>query len=366
MPRPQRILWALTSHGLGHLTRSLALASALRERQPGLEYVVATTIPRERVARDLAPPFEHRAVAYEPGTLQRSCFELDVTATREAYRRFLEGRAQRLRDEERFLRDAGCCAVVSDIPALPVRAAANLGMTAIGVANFTWDWILEPILSGSAAEAALDVLREDYACGSVQLRLPFGPDTSPFPRCEVAPLVSRRASLAPAELRRRLGIPQEDERRLVLVCPGGWQPDAWPDIHLRDGAGLRFLTVGGLPITADAPLRALDHELPCGVSFPDLVACADVVVAKPGYGIASECAAHHTPLVVIERPEFRETPLLLEQFRALGPCAELSLADFFAGDWRAAIQRALAGEHGWAPECVEDTPALARRLEQLL
>jgi hypothetical protein len=367
LQRPtQRILFAVTSHGLGHLTRSLAVAKELRRLAPRVELIVATTAPEARVALDLPPPFVHRPVAYEPGTLQRSCFEVDVEGTRTAYTAYLEKRGERLEEEIRFLRRSGCTAVVSDIPALPVRAAAALGLPAVGLGNFTWDWILEPLLEGSLAAEAIRALADDYARGLVQLRLPFGPETSPFPRSEAAPLVSRRATLTPEVLRGRLGLPPPGDDRLVVVCPGGWDPDAWDPIRVSGCREFRFVTVGDLPIRAEAPLSALPHELPHGISFPDMVAAADVVLAKPGYGIASECLAHRTALVSIERADFRETPVLVEGFRRLGPCAELSLADFFAGRWEASLSAALASGARWGAVPEGGARRVARRLGELL
>jgi L-arabinokinase len=343
---PPRILLALTSHGLGHLTRSLEIATELRALDSRVEFVVATTIPEARVARGLAPPFDYRAVDYEPGTLQRSCFELE--------------------QEKRFLRASGCTAVVSDIPALPIRAGRALGLPAIGISNFTWDWILEPLFAGSEVEDTTEILADDYAQGTLHLRLPFGPATSPFPRSEAAPLVSRRATLSPLEVRRRLRLPLEDDRSLVIVCPGGWEPHGWNEIHVPECSGFRFVTVGDLPISADAPLHALAHDLPTGIAFTDLVAAADLVLAKPGYGIASECAAHRTALVAIERPHFRETPILLDACRRMGPSCEISLLDFFSGDWEGALRTTIQSVVAWTPPPADGGRQVARRLAELL
>jgi L-arabinokinase len=360
-----RILLALTSHGLGHLTRSLEVARALRDGFPSVELIVASSVPEARIAVDLPRPFEVHAVAYEPGTLQRSAFELDEPGTCQAYLRYASERETRLRDEEAFLRAARCDAVISDIPALPIRAAARLGLPALGVGNFTWDWILEPLLAGTDAEGIPALLADDYAHGRTQLVLPLGTDASPFPASEPAPLVSRRARLAPQQVRARLALP-DDERTLVLVCPGGWDADDWGAIHVPGGAGLRWLTVGDLPVTSDAPLLGLPHALPDGVRFPDLVAAADVVLAKPGYGIASECLVHRTPMVAIERPGFRETPLLWQQFRRDAPGATLSLEAFFAGDWETAVRAALDCDTPFAAQPQDGAARLAERLGELL
>jgi L-arabinokinase len=363
--RGQRILLALSSHGLGHLTRSLAVVRELRRLHRDVSLVVATTVPEACVARELPPPFGYRAIGYEPGMAQRNTFESDLEGTRAAYREFLAERDERLCGEKRFLREAGCTAVISDIPALPVRAASALGLPAIGLANFTWDWILEPLFEGSGGDPVPEILASDYARGSAHLRLPFGPETSPFPHSEPAPLVSRRATLEAEQLRLRLGLPEEDGA-LAVVCPGGWDPDVQNPIHVPDCAGFRFVTVGDFPVTADAPLHAVAHDLPAGVSFPDLVAAADVLLAKPGYGIASECVAHRTALVTIERPGFRETPLLLSQLRRLGPGAQISLADLFAGSWETALRAALTCDTPWAPIPADGAQRVARRLGELL
>jgi L-arabinokinase len=361
-----RILFALSSHGLGHVTRSLAIARELREAYPAVEILLASAVPRQRLERELPPPFGYRAVNYEPGTLQRNCFELDVAGTRAAYARWFAERPARLAAEREFLQEQGVAGVVSDIPALPVCAAGELGLPAVGVGNFTWDWILAPLLKDSELAWVPEALAADYARGTAYLRLPFSAPHSPFPRSELAPLVHRRARLSAVEVRRRLGLPAQDPLPLVVVCPGGWDPDGWTPIRVRGCSELRLVGVGDLPLSAEGPLHAFPHQLPAGVSLVDLVAAADLVVSKPGYGIASECLAHRVPLVMIERPDFPETPVLAAELAQLAPCTHLSLEDFFAGRWEGALRGVLASATPWAPPAEGGARQVARRIAQLL
>jgi hypothetical protein len=118
-----RFNFALTSHGLGHATRTVALARELVSRHRKIEVVFSTRVDKVWIARTLGSSFEYRPIEYEPGVMQKSCFELDVHGTRDAYREFFAGREKRLEEERTFLRATGCRAVISDIPALPVRAA---------------------------------------------------------------------------------------------------------------------------------------------------------------------------------------------------------------------------------------------------
>jgi hypothetical protein len=90
------------------------------------------------------------------------------------------------------------------------------------------------------------------------------------------------------------------------------------------------------------------------------------VLAKPGYGIASECVIHHTALVSIERPDFREAPILTSQLSSLGPSAEISLEDFFAGRWETALHSALESKTAWARTDPNAPRRVAERLAELL
>ena len=123
--------------------------------------------------------------------------------------------------------------------------------------------------------------------------------------------------------------------------------------------------VGNLPITADSHSLHLPHDLPHGLTFPDLIQAADIVLAKPGYGIASECLMHNTPLVSIERPKFRETPYLLDTFKRYGSCFEISLKDFFSGEWEHALFKVVRNDFAWATVPDNGAKLIAQRLGEL-
>jgi len=349
------------------MTRALALARALAERRSDLELIVSTEIPEERIARELSGiRFRYRKTGYEPGAAQRSCFETDIDATRAAYRRFFESYDERLREEVRFLEETRPIAVVADIPALPIRAAAETSLPAIGVSNFTWDWILEPMVDGTDDAWIVERLASDYRSGTIYYRLPLGASTAPFPRLEAAPLVGRRARLPRERTREILDLSDRPTRPVALVCPGGWSAEGWGRIRVEDPGEFAFILVGDLPIDVDAPAIRLPHRLPEGVTFPDLVAASDVVLTKPGYGIASECILNRTPCAGIERRGFREAPDLVLGLRAAGPSSEITLDDFFAGRWRESLEQAIEDATPWAPVPDDGAGELAASIARIL
>jgi UDP-N-acetylglucosamine:LPS N-acetylglucosamine transferase len=69
----------------------------------------------------------------------------------------------------------------------------------------------------------------------------------------------------------------------------------------------------------------------------DLVAAADVVVTKPGYGIVSECVAHQTAMLYTSRGHFREYDHMVEQMPVLLRCRFIPQEDLFAGRWKDAL-----------------------------
>lgn len=361
-----KIIFAITAHGLGHLTRTIAVLREFVILYPNVEIIISTGIDKNLIAANLQHPFLYRAQDYEPGIIQTNCFEIDFKQTQKAYEDYLKQRKYRLKEEEAFIKRHECQGLVSDIPALPIKAAANAGIPAVGLSNFTWNWILSPIFNGGPAEQIVNQIENDYRSGKYHIQLPFGPKISPFYHFEKGPIISRKAKLSKFEVMRRLTIPPGNSHKLVVVCPGGWDPVNWKPIHVTDCRFFRFIMVGNLPITTDSDCLHLPHDLPYGLTFPDLVQAADVVLAKPGYGIASECLMHHTPLVAIERPKFRETPYLLQTFKRYGPCFEMSLKDFFSGEWKHALMKAVRNDFCWVTVPDNGAKLIAKRLGELM
>ena len=360
-----KIIFAVTSHGLGHLTRTIAVIREFNVLYPNIEVIISTRIDKKKIVTHLPYPFFYRLQDYEPGVIQTNCFEIDVKQTQKAYHVYFKERKSRLKKEEEFIKRYKCIGLVSDIPALPIKAAANVGIPAIGLSNFTWDWILTPIFDGGHSEYVIKQIENDYRSGKFHIQLPFGPDNSPFYHSEKAPIISRKAKVSKFEVKRRLNITNSNSHRLVVVCPGGWDPINWKSFHVAGCSSFRFVMVGNLPISTDSDCLHLPHELPYGLTFPDLVQAADILLAKPGYGIASECLLHKTPLVAIERPKFRETPYLVDAFRRYGPCFELSLKDFFTGEWEHALLKAAKNEYSWITVPANGAKLIAQRLGEL-
>jgi L-arabinokinase len=80
------------------------------------------------------------------------------------------------------------------------------------------------------------------------------------------------------------------------------------------------------------------QDPPHGLVYQDLVAAADVVVSKPGYGIVSECVANGTALLYTSRGRFVEYDLFVEEMPRVLRCRSISQEDLLAGRWDDAVE----------------------------
>jgi L-arabinokinase len=260
-----------------------------------------------------------------------------------------------------WLRTVGARLVLGDVPPLAFEAAAEAAVPAVGLANFSWDWIYahlaarQPALREAAAAASAA-----YGKATLLLQLPFAGDLSAFPQREPIPLVARRPRMSREEARRRLGVP--DRTACVLVSFGGIGVPAFDPRLLGGLADLHFLIDAGeglLPsnvVALDAARRAA-----LSMGYQDLVRAADVVVTKPGYGIVSEAVAAGTRIVYTERGDFPEYPILVAEMRHYIPCAHVGNDDLLAGRWRAAIESVLSRPVPTPPD-LRGAEVAARRL----
>jgi L-arabinokinase len=117
-------------------------------------------------------------------------------------------------------------------------------------------------------------------------------------------------------------------RPIVLASFGGYGLDLPHDEIARRGR-LELLTG--------------ERDAPHGLHYEDLVAAADVIVSKPGYGIVSDCLANETALLYTSRGRFAEYDVFVDQMPRFLKCRYISQDDLLAGRWADAVE-ALIGQ----------------------
>jgi hypothetical protein len=351
----------VTSHGFGHLNRLVAVLNRL-------PFDLPVTI---RCSPDLFAPWNERLrrpAALEPylgeGGAVNPPGQSAVTDGPATIDRAMSVHAEatgRIDQEAARLRDGRCAAVLTDIPAVPLVAAARAGVPAFALGNFTWAEIYqehaEPL--GPRARAFVAELRECYGHATAAFRCEPALPMREFPTRIDVGLVVSPGNDRREELRQRLGIPASDRLAYFYVGRYGQDDLDWP--RLSRFRGVHFVGFHPAPV---GPMPNL-HVVPADEwTGADLMASADVAIAKAGYGTVCEAMVSATPLVYPPRQGFAEHRVLDEALRAWGGGLPISVEQFTALDLEGPLQRAFRARPGSPPFLTGGAAQVARHLER--
>jgi hypothetical protein len=354
----------VSGHGFGHATRTAEVLRVLREQEPSLPIGVVTAAPEALFRAAVPGSFTFRHRECDVGLVQRDALVIDEAETARHFEDFRAGWDAAVDEEAAFLQRAGARLVLGDIPPLAFAAAAAAGVPGVGLANFSWDWIYRhaspraPALADAAEHCATA-----YRKASLLLRLPFSGDLSSFPRIEDVPLVARRPRVPKAESRKRLSL---DGRPAVLLSFGGVGLPGFRPQLLAPMREFRFLTSepgAGLP--ENVRVVSGEHLHALGLGYEDVVAAADVVVSKPGYGIVTDAIGARTRLVYTDRGEFPEYPILVEEMRRYIPAAYVTNDELREGHLARALRDVLDLPFPTAPD-LSGAARVAERLRAMM
>jgi hypothetical protein len=350
----------VSGHGFGHSTRVAEVLREVRRRQPDRPLAIVTSAPEGLFREAISGAFAFRATECDVGLAQKGPLVIDTAGTVTRFREFVARWPAAVEAEAAWLREIGAQAVLGDIPPLAFAAAARAGVPSAAMANFSWDWIYAHVARQQAAlREAAAWAAEGYRQADVLLRLPFHGDMAVFHHIEDVPLVARRPRMSRSEARRRLGWGDD---KTALLSFGGIGEPAFDAQAFGRLARFRFVLsspVAGRPPNVEVIDRpALDRA---GLGYIDLVAAADAVVTKPGYGIVSDCLGAATGIVYTERGDFPEYPILVEQMAQWLPCAYVSNEQLRTADIEDALD-AVVDRPVPPPPDLDGARAVAERL----
>jgi hypothetical protein len=343
------VAFYISGHGFGHASRQVEIINALCAVWPAGRVMVRTSAPQWLFDRSLTHPFTFVAGDTDTGVIQVDSLHVDASASIAqawAFHSRLDARAD---EEATVLAQHDTRLVVADAPALGCAAAHRAGVPALVVSNFTWDWIYAHYARHLVeTPRLLPTIREAYRTTQAALRLPMSGGFEPFDMVVDVPLVARLASRGAAETRSLLGLPADRPVALLSFGRYGLGAIDWAEVGRNRELSV-LLTHDPVDVGQRVPSTIANNVFQLdgtslaerGIRYQDLVAAADVVLTKPGYGIIAECAANDTALVYTSRGDFAEYPVLVAAMPTLLRCAYLEQDDLYAGRWMPAVQHAL-------------------------
>jgi hypothetical protein len=341
------IVFYVSGHGFGHASRDIEVINALIRHRPDLPLIVRSGVPSWLFEASAQRRLDVHPLETDSGVAQQDSLRHDPRETARRAVRFYEIFDDRVAAEATWLTSQRATLVIADVPPLACAAAARAEIPSIVIANFTWDWIYRGFDGFEAlAPGIVATMERAYATATHALRLPLHGGFATFgPVIRDIPFVARRSAKGRMAVRHALGL--DASRPIVLASFGGHGVQLPYDVVAGTNEVTVLMTefegesnpgVAGLPNVRCLTSRELAAK---HLRHDDLVAAADVVVSKPGYGIVSECIANGTALLYTSRGQFPEYDVMVEAMPRMLRCRYIAQEALLAGRWTEAVDALL-------------------------
>ena len=344
------IIFYVSGHGYGHASRVIEVINALLARRPETRIGVRTAAPRWLFDLTVKGRITFSHLETDTGVVQVDSVTLDEADSIRRAAAFHSDLVTRAATETRVLRELNAGLVVGDIPPLAFAVGHAAGVPSIAIGNFTWDWIYGDYPRVRLAPSLLPAIRGAYAKANMALRLPMHGGFESFSNIKDIPFIARHATKSREEVAKALKLPTD--KPIVLVSFGGYGLSALDTEPLSKFKKYTVVTTTTTPLSRtkkDASERkgsfislAEEAVYDAGVRYEDLVAAADAVVTKPGYGIIAESIANDTAILYTSRGHFPEYDVLVKEMPQYLRTAFIDQNDLFAGKWEAPLDKLLA------------------------
>ncbi len=354
----------VTSHGFGHLNRTVAVLNRIPADVPMTICCHPDLFQhwRERLLR----PAELRSHVSDAGAVNPvgDSAATDGPATLKLAASVHAEALARVDQEAEWLRAAGVATVLCDAPPVPLVAARQAGLPAYLLANFTWADIYEShakALDDDARRLVL-ALRAAYRQATAVFHAQPALAMSWLPRrIDVGMVVTPGRDLR-VELRRTLGLGPNERLVYFYVGRYGQEGMDWERIERWECQGVHFVGFHEASVGPLANLHVLPPERWTGA---DLAASSDAIVAKAGYGSSCEAMVAGTPMIYPPRTGFAEFRALDRALRTWGGGLPVSRRKFDALRFEGPLKRAFQFQPGPAPFPSDGARRVAEHLTRL-
>lgn len=353
------IVYYITGHGLGHVTRSIVMINYLICSNNNHKlYIVSAldeslfikilcndcNLPEDKVRKSIT--FYKRVL--DAGAIQNDALSVNRIDTLNTYYKNIYCNRQSLIDyESKWLQDNDISIALVDATPIAVRAAANSNCKVFILSNFGWDFIYSEMLKDLDDVNAnlkveykkmIDQISEDYSCCNLFIQYPgICPVLASIESSKIikAPLLCRLPKKTRDEMRHEYDI--IDEKVLILGFGGhkvdySELTDCLPDDWV-------CLVLGSKTEEMPKSSRFIAVSFDCYI--PDLLIMADCCLGKVGYDFVSECLTANCPLIYISRSHWAEESYLVTLLDSYAAGLEMSIKVFQSGNWKDYLLQAL-------------------------
>ena len=291
-----KILYYVTDHGLGHASRTVAIIRELKKKK--IQITVRSNDPFGFLKISL-PEIEiiSGQTDFQPVMSKKNDMIFNEPKTRTNLSNWINQMPALIKKESVIIKKIKPNIIISDISFMAILAASENNIRSILVSSFVWNESLK--ISNNLKE----YIKNSYKNVDIILRLSLGTAVD-FQNVHKMGVVARHSTLSRKQIRKDLGIKSNEQ--LVLVSLSGKEK-----IQLKHSKNIKILDVSDYSIIKKSRMKNL-------IEGQNLVAAADLVICKCGYGFVSECLTSKTRFFYILEPKHTEANSIHKELQKLG------------------------------------------------
>jgi hypothetical protein len=304
------IAYYISSHGFGHLTRSLALIEYLLENTDCKIYLCSGEAQIEFAQIYLnrfSDKVRYSVFKTDVGIVnKKNSLEVDVDATNKAVYGMLDTYSEKASTEAKKLVDLKIELIISDVSAFACLVAELADINLVEIGNFTWT---DQYISVGADPKIIETFKEIYStCANfiaydLSLEFAGAPQNSVFKSDYLTsrPIKAERVK----EIRQKYSKLYKEKtgsQNCDMLYLSLGKSAELPQVNLKNFNGVVFYTQGIEFNQSEYPniiFEKLPNEICDSQSF---IAAADLVIAKAGWSTSAEGVVAHSKMLLIERP----------------------------------------------------------------
>lgn len=364
------VVFYISGHGFGHASRQIEIIRQLQALRNDAHIVIKTSAPQWFFDIANLDEYSFEALETDTGVVQTDSLHVDVVQSIKQCDAFHHTLNQRAASEASALKGMHARLIVGDIAPLAFRVGTMASIPTVAISNFTWDWIYDNYADTNLyAPGLVDTLSDAYASATVAWRFPLHAGFHSCRHIVDVPLVARRSSKNPRELRDCLGLPQDSPVVLFSFGRYGVSDIDWGSVRKTSNYHFVFTSGDQLGIRPHGPMfTSLDEAALSrnGLAYADVLAAVDIVITKPGFGMVAECAANNTAMLYTDRHNFPEDAILIAGMPTMIRAGHISNADLLTGNWQLHLDDLLNTRRPEASCQVNGAEVISLRLAELI
>jgi len=292
----KKILYFISDHGLGHLTRSIAI---MREFNNDVEFIIRNS--NSKFIEQSLPNTKIFVGKTDQGPIiKNNGISIDWKKSELAIENWYSQINSNSKNEEKIISKINPDLIISDVSPLPLIASKKLSIPSIVISNFTWIDIFSHIPNFDISQ-----LYTMYENTSLCFKLPLSTSMNTFKNKKDIGFVSKKPTMDKESLKKSLGI--DKSKFLIFV-----NLPSFFNLELSNSKNVQVISTGAQVNTDDLII------MKPWIEGQNLVASSDLVICKCGYGMISECLTNGIPFNFLFDKNHPEQKTMFEKLNILG------------------------------------------------